>query len=376
MPTLHKLSDMLLRSHLAPGRYSDGGGLYLRVGESAQKSWVFRYRVNNWQRDMGLGAYPAMTLKAAREKAAECRQMRARGLDPLAERDARLQEAQEAEARKVTFKACAEAYIAAHEAGWANAKHRQQWRNTLATYVYPVIGTLPVQSVDTALVSNVLEPIWRDKPETAGRVRGRIESIIDWAKVRGYRDGENPARWRGHLDHLLPARAKFKPVKHHSALHFDGVHAFLGELAECEGLAALALEFLILTAARTGEVLGARWPEMDEQSRAWIIPAERMKAKREHRVPLNSRAMAILEKVRLIRRSDFVFPGEKRDSSLSNMALLALLRRMKRDDITAHGFRSTFRDWAAERTAFPREVAEMALAHAIGSDVEAACRDV
>ena len=375
MPGLHNLSDVTLRSQLVPGRYGDGGGLYLRVAPSGQKSWVFRYRVNGCQRDMGLGGYPAVSLKVARAKAAECRDMRARGLDPLDEREKQDQAAKEFAARAATFKECCDAYISGHEAGWKNSKHRQQWRNTLATYVHPTFGALPVQSVDTALVFKVLEPIWRNKPETAGRVRCRVESILDWAKVRGYRDGENPARWRGHLEHMLPERSKLRAVRHHAALPFDEMHGFVAALREREGVAARALEFLILTAARTGEVLGARWPEMDEAARAWIVPADRMKAGKEHRVPLTGRALAILDLVWPLRSGGaFVFPGDIAGKPLSNMALLVLLRRMKQDDVTAHGFRSTFRDWAAERTAFPREVAEMALAHAIGNDVEAAYR--
>ena len=274
----------------------------------------------------------------------------------------------------MTFDGCAKAYIAAHEAAWRNPKHRQQWTNTLATYVSPVIGQLPVAAVDTGLVLKVVEPIWSKKPETASRVRGRIEVVLDWAKVRGYRDGENPARWRGHLDHLLPAKSKVRKVEHHAALPYAQVGAFMVGLREQPGIGARALEFLILTATRTGETLGAIWNEVDIAARLWTIPAARMKAGKDHRVPLSDAALTVLKQMHAIRHSDYVFPGGRDRRPLSEMALLMLLRRMERGNVTAHGFRSTFRDWAAERTSSPREVAEAALAHAIPDAVEAAYR--
>ena len=256
-------------------------------------------------------------------------------------------------------------YIASHSAGWRNAKHAAQWGTTLATYAYPVFGSLPVAAVDTGLVMKALEPIWSTKPETAGRVRGRNESVLDWAKVRGYRDGENPARWKGHLIQLLPSLTKVTKVKHHAAMPYAELPAFLIALRARPAMAARALEFAILTAARTGEVLGARWQEMDLEARIWMVPAERMKAGREHRVPLSDAAVAILKAI--YRTGDLVFP-------LSNMALLMLLRRMGHGELTAHGFRSTFRDWASETTNHPRDVVEMALAHAIADKTEAAYR--
>jgi integrase len=274
----------------------------------------------------------------------------------------------------MTFDACAAAYIAAHNTSWRNAKHRDQWRNTLTSYAGPAFGSLPVQSIDVGLVMKALEPIWQAKPETASRLRGRIEAVLDWATVRGHRKGENPARWRGHLDKLLPARSKVHKVKHHPALPYNEMADFVAELRKQEGVAARALEFLILTAARTGEVIGARWDEVDVEEKIWVVPAARMKAGREHRVPLSSAAVAILEEMKKIRESDFVFPGGKKGKPLSNMAMLAVLKRIGRSDLTAHGFRSSFRDWAAERTNFPREVAEMALAHTVGDKVEAAYR--
>lgn len=278
----------------------------------------------------------------------------------------------------MTFKDAAERYIAAHRAGWRNAKHAAQWGATLKAYAEPIIGESSVQTIDVGLVLKLLEPIWSKKPETASRVRGRIESILDWATARGLRRGENPARWRGHLDKLLPARGKVCKVRHHAALPYAELPGFLAQLRERESVAARALEFAILTAARTGETIGTTWGEISWTDRVWTIPGARMKAGKEHRVPLCDRALAILEEMqRLQPVSDadaYVFPGSKRGQPLSNMAALMLLRRMKRDDLTVHGFRSSFRDWAAERTNFPSEAAEMALAHAVGDKVEAAYR--
>jgi integrase len=278
-----------------------------------------------------------------------------------------------AAARSITFDQCADAYINVHQAAWRNEKHRQQWRNTLSTYVSPVFGATPVQNLDTDNVIKVLEPIWNKKTETARRLRGRVEVILDWAKVRGYRNGENPARWRGHLSHLLPSWTKVRPVKHHAALPYTEVPAFMAELHEVEGIAALALEFLILTAARTGEVIYACWHEVDLKRQVWIVRAERMKGQREHRVPLSDGAVKILNRSKLF-NGDYIFPGRVSGESLSNMAILMLLARMDRGDVTAHGFRSTFRDWAAEQTEFANEVVEMALAHSIGNKTEAAYR--
>jgi integrase len=332
---------------------------------------------------MGIGKYPEITLAEARQRAAEARRLKAHGKDPLAERSAVRASLLADAAKTVTFKDAAERYVEAHRAGWRNAKHAAQWEATLATYAEPILGSLAVQTIDTGLVLKVLEPIWATKTETASRLRGRIEAVLDWAKVRGYRQGENPARWRGHLDKLLPARAKVQKVQHHAALAFDGLGDFMVALRAETGTAARALEFAILTAARTGEVIGARWSEIDLGEKIWTVPAERMKAGREHRVPLSPRAIAILRTLKPdasgnrqekeIAKS-FVFAGAAQDRPLSNMAMLMLLRRMGQDDLTAHGFRSTFRDWCAERTNFPSEVAEMALAHTVGDKVEAAYR--
>ena len=321
---------------------------------------------------MGMGPLHTVNLAEARKRAGEHRLRRHDGIDPIEVRRAERLKARLEAAKTITFKECAAAYIKAHRAGWHNGKHAAQWETTLATYAEPIIGKLPVQAIDPALVLKVLEPIWATKPETAGRVRGRIEAVLDWAKARDYRTGENPARWRGHLDKLLPARGKVRKVEHHAALPYGGLPGFLVALREQDGIAARALEFLILTAARTGEVIGARWSEPDLLDKVWTVPAGRMKARKEHRVPLSARALAILEEIQAHRTGNdgFVFPGGKPGKPLSNMAFLMLLRRMKRDDLTAHGFRSSFRDWASERTNFPREVAELALAHSVGDKVE------
>jgi integrase len=315
-----------------------------------------------------------VSLKEARDKALVLRKLRVDGRDPLEERTASRLAATAARAKAMTFEECARAYIAAHSAGWRNPKHAAQWPSSLEAYVFPVFGTLPVQSVDVGLVMKVLGPIWTVKPETASRVRGRIESVLDWATASGYRAGENPARWRGHLENLLPKRSKVARVEHHAALSYDDLPLFMAELRALQGVTAKALEFLILTAARTGEVLNAVWPEIDLANRLWTIPAERMKAGREHRVPLSDRAVAILEEMAESREGAFVFPGARAGRPLSNAALGMLLRRIGRNTITAHGFRSSFADWCAERTSFPAEAREMALSHTVGDKVEAAYR--
>jgi integrase len=376
-----KLKALHVERFNKPGLYSDGGGLYLQVTVNARngqaaKSWVYRYMLNGKAREMGLGSANAITLQQARTKAFECRRLRQEGIDPIDHRKASREQGALDAAKAITFRQAAAEYITSHRAGWRNARHAAQWETTIATYAEPIIGRLSVQAVDTGLVLKVLKPIWYTKPETASRIRGRIESVLDWAKVRGYRQGENPARWRGHLDKLLPARAKVRRVEHHAALPNGEMAEFMAALREQDCMAARALEFAILTAARTGEVIGTRWHEIDLREAIWTVPAHRMKASREHRVPLTSRALAILGNPPSDdgARDQFVFPGSKAGKPLSNMALLMLLRRMGRDDLTVHGFRSTFRDWAAERTNFPSEVVEMALAHTVQNKVEAAYR--
>jgi integrase len=371
---LNRLTAVEVRASDKKGMYHDGGGLYLQVSSSGTKSWIFRFTLDGRAREMGLGPLHAIALADARKRAAECRRMRLDGIDPIEARSEHRSWKKLEAARGMTFDACAAAYLDAHKDSWRNAKHREQWRNTLGSYAGPVFGSLPVQAVDLTLVMKALEPIWKAKPETASRLRGRIEAVLDWAKVRGYRVGENPARWRGHLDKLLPARAKIQKVEHHPALPYNELGDFSEALRGQDGIAARALEFLILTAARTGEIIGARWDEVDLNDKIWVVPGARMKAGREHRVPLSGPALAIIKKMNEIRESDFVFPGGRKGMPLSNMAMLALLKRIGRHDLTSHGFRSTFRDWAAERTNFPREVVEMALAHTIENKVEAAYR--
>jgi integrase len=381
-----------------PGRYGDGNGLYLLVREGGARWWLFRYHVNGKMREMGLGAAPSpareapkaaadretVSLAEARDKARALRDIVRAGGDPLAQRDADAAvaraEAQQAAVKAMTFRAVANAYLAAHEAGWHNPKHRAQWRATLDAYAMPHMGDLPVSDVMTGHVMAALEPIWTAKPETATRVRGRIEAVLDYAAARGWRSGENPARWRGHVANLLPSRGKLARVVHHAALPWEDVAAFLADLRGRPGMGARALEFTILTAARTGEALGTRWGEIDLTEGVWTVPAERMKAGREHRVPLSDAALAIVRTLLPLRPPDddkgraFVFPGARKGRPLSGMAMLMLLRRMERGDLTAHGFRSSFRDWAAERTSYAREVAEEALAHTLRDKTEAAYR--
>lgn len=377
--TMHKpgkLAPVALKT-LGDGWHADGGNLYLFV-RGASRGWVFRFVApDGRRRNMGLGSQHAVTLAEARKQAALLREQvkhPTAARDPLAARqESRL--AQKLSARKhMTFKACALAYIEAHRAEWKSPKHAQQWENTLATYAYPVFGDLPVAAVDEALVLKVLMPIWETKTETATRLRGRIEAVLDWATFSKFRHGENPARWKGHLENPLAKPNKAAKVKHHAALPYAEMGPFMAELRTREGSGARALEFAILTAARSGEVRGATWHEIDLVNRLWVIPAERMKMGREHRVPLSDAAVELLKALPQVQDELLIFPSSKRHTPLSDMTLTAVLRRMNRHDITVHGFRSTFRDWAAEATNYPGDMAEMALAHAIGDKVEAAYR--
>lgn len=377
--TIEKLNAAAVKNETRPGLYGDGAGLYLHVGpdatEKTGKSWIYRFMLNGKAREMGLGPLLDVSLSEARQRAHAARRLRLDGIDPLAARNAKKKAEREEAAKAITFKACAEKYIKANRAGWRNAKHAAQWTATLTAYAYPVIGDLAVAAIDTGHVTRILEPIWSTKPETATRVRGRIESVLDYARTHEWRVEDNPARWRGHLENVLPKRSKVQAVEHHAALPWGEIGAFMAGLEKQDGVAALALRFAILTAARTGEVIGARWSEIDLQAGLWTVPEGRMKAAREHRVPLGDAALATLCDAATLRDSTahdaFLFPGGKRGKGLSNMALLALLRRMKRDDLTAHGFRSTFRDWAAE-TGRPADIAEAALAHVVGAKTVAA----
>lgn len=368
----NKLNQMTVTRLKEPGLYADGGGLYLQITKTGVKSWLFRYMREGKARGMGLGPLRTVGLADARAKALDCRRQLLDGNDPLDKKKEQRVQQQIAAAKAITFEACATKFIEAHRASWKNAKHADQWTNTLTTYAYPVFESLPVSAIDTTHVMKVLEPIWTTKSETAGRLRGRIESVLDWATVRGYRSGENPARLKGHLDTLLPRLSRVRKVKHHPALPYAELPAFMEALRSEEGIAARALEFLILTAARTNEVIGATWDELSIAERAWIIPADRMKMRKEHRIPLSDQAVAIIKAMEGVKQNDYVFPGARYNKPLSNMAMLQLLERMKRSDITVHGFRSTFRDWAGETTHFPREVCEAALAHGLKDKAEAA----
>jgi integrase len=372
--TVEKLTALAVNRAKEPGYYGDGGGLYLQVSKTGTKSWIFRYVRAGKERQMGLGPLHTVSLAQAREHARKCRSMLLAGEDPLESRRARQLEETLERAKTITFDYCAKAYIAAHRGSWKNAKHAAQWESTMATYASPIIGELPVASIDTALVVKVLQPIWEEKTETATRVRSRIENILDWATVSHFRTGDNPARWRGHLDNLLADPGRVARVAHHAALPWQEIGAFMADLRQREGVAARAVEFAILTAARSGEVRGARWSEIDLDTAIWTVPAERMKAGREHRVPLSTAALVLLKSMPDV--GDHVFPGQRGDAPLSDMSLTAVLRRMDRGDITVHGFRSTFRDWCAESVAnsFPREVCEHALAHSLPDKVEAAYR--
>lgn len=364
-----------MKSLRLPGRYTDGAGLVLNIAKGGTKSWIFRYRDRQTGkvRELGLGSVLAVPLKRAREKAAECRGMLADGRDPIDTKRQR-QTAQRVEkAQLLTFGQCCERYIAAHEASWRNAKHRQQWESTLTTYAAE-LRPLPVGAITTDLVVKVLEPIWTTKTETATRTRQRIEAVLDWATVRQFRKGDNPARWRGHLDHLLPAPAKVRKVEHQAAMPFGDMPAFMAALRLRRGVSARLLELVILTACRVGEAAAAEWSEIDLDAATWTIPGARMKAGKEHRVALSPAAVALLDG--LPKGGRYVFPGTgKRVQPMNPESARKLLQKdMEHTGITVHGFRSAFRDWAAERTSFPAEVVEMALAHAIESKVEAAYR--
>lgn len=358
----------------APGMYAVGRvpGLHLQVLPSGGRSWILRVKVGSKRREIGLGGYPAVSLAQARESAQEKRSSIDKGIDPVAERRAAKSALQAAQASGKTFKECAAAYMAAHESGWKNVKHGQQWRNTLETYAYPVIGHLLVRDVTLAHVTRILEPIWTEKNETASRLRSRMELVLDWAAVRGYRDKDNPARWRGHLDKLLARPSKVKKQEHHAALPAAAMADFMPRLRAADGIGARALEFAILTAARSGEVRGAEWSEIDLEAKVWTVPAARMKAGKEHRVPLSDAAVVLVKALPRMAGTELVF-SSPRGGTLSDMTLSAVLRRMSVAAVP-HGFRSTFRDWVSECTAYPNQAAEMALAHAIGDKVEAAYR--
>jgi integrase len=368
--SINKLKSRTILNLSTPGLHGDGNGLYLRVTQTGSRSWMFRYMIAGRARTMGLGAARVISLANARHRALDLQRLIQGGIDPLIQQQL---SASAAENEKVTFQSCAQAYVAAHEPSWRNQKHIAQWRATLETYCFPKIGQKAVAVITTDDVLSILEPIWTLKPETAGRVRGRIENILDWATVKKHRAGDNPARWRGHLDKLLPAKSKVRRVKHHAALPYGDVGQFFAQLRQQDACGARALAFCILTATRTSETIGARWDEIDWERAIWTIPGERMKAGRSHRVPVSADALAVLKQMQPP-FGPYVFPGAKEGEPLSNMAMTKCLSRMGRTDITVHGFRSTFRDWAAETTSHPNEVVEMALAHTIKNAAEAAYR--
>jgi integrase len=361
---IHRLSARSAATPKAIGRHADGNGLYLNISSNGGRRWVFLYRRDGKLKEKGLGGAGSVSLADARTKADVIRKQLQSGLDPIMEG--------RKSAGVMNFAECADAFIAANKTGWRSAKHLQQWENSIKRYADPVIGKIPAHQIDVGHVTKVVEPLWSLKTETASRVRGRIEAVLDWAAARGYRASENPARWRGHFDKLLPARRKVAKVMHHPALPYGDIPIFMEDLRKQEGIRARALEFTILTAARTGETIGAKWTEIDLVNKTWFVPGNRMKAGAEHRVPLSARAIEILE--RLPRSWSNVFPSEKPGKLLSNVAMLDLMPRMKWLNLTTHGFRSTFRDWAAEMTEFPNELVEMALAHTIVNQTQTAYR--
>lgn len=366
MRTRGRLTARSVASLSKPGRHADGGNLYLAIDKAGRKRWVFMWTRNGKQREMGLGSPQDISLADARTAAEQARALLRAGADPIeAKRRA------DAVAAVPTFGAYVKEFLAAKSDGWKNEKHRDQWRMTLTKYAAP-LAPIPVDQISVAQVKDCLLPIWTSKPETASRLRGRIEAVLDAAKVAGHRVGENPAAWAGNLKLLMPARSK-AAAGHHKALPYKDVPEFMMRLREQKGMAALALEFTILTAARSGETLGALWSEIDLDQKLWTVPAARMKAQREHRVPLCDRAIEILDVVRAFRNGNHIFSGQHRGKPLSNMSMEMVLRRMQ-VDVTVHGFRSAFRDWCGDKTHFPREVAEAALAHVVGDKAEQAYR--
>ncbi|WP_434053872.1 MAG: integrase arm-type DNA-binding domain-containing protein [Roseibium sp.] len=362
---IHKLNDAKVKAASKPGRVSDGGGLFLRVSKSCSKSWSFMWTRNGQRDEFGMGPYPAVTLSAARKKAAHFRELIATGGNP------RNEVSKEAEPN---FSECVKQFLESNHEGWSNEKHRAQWQMTLGPAYCGKIQNKRPSEIGLADVLAILKPIWTTKTETATRIRGRIERVLNFAKTKGWRDGENPAAWRGNLDNILPKPSKLKNVQHHAAMPYPDVPAFLTQLRERQGLSARALELLIFTACRSGEVLNARWAEVDLENRVWTIPAERMKMKQVHSVPLTDPAYKLLQALHERRRDEWVFPGNKRDKPLSGMVLEMQLRRMECGHYTPHGFRSSFRDWAGDETEFPREVAEGCLAHKVGDATENAYR--
>jgi integrase len=371
---LNRLTALMVSRKKRPGLYADGGGLYLRVADGGSKQWIYRYVTNGRCRDMGIGPERVLTLAEARERARLQSKLRLDGIDPIAYKHEQRAAAIAAAAKAMSFRQCAELFIADHEKKWTNAKHRRDWKTTLVKYAYPALGDMPVASIDTPLVLKAIKPLWERAPETASRVRGRIENVLGWATVHHYRTGDNPARWRGHLEHALPARSEVAEIEHHAALPYKQAAAFVGKLRQDTSVMGRCLEFITLTASRLTQTTHATWSEIDLETRVWTVAGSRMKSGKEHRVPLSAVAVAILKEMAAIKHSDYVFPGYKQGRPLGHNGLWTLARRVADADITVHGLRSTFRDWAADCTSYPNHVVEMALAHPVGDKVEAAYR--
>ena len=370
---MHKLTALQVKQLKKRGLYGDGGGLYLQITKAGNKSWIFRYSVEGKQKNHGLGALHTFSLAEVREAARECRKLRQQGLDPIAEKKKRAVTAKLEAAQSLTFEDCTEQYVAAHKKGWKINRHTAKWWRALELYAYPTFGDLPVGQIDANTVFAALEPIWQDKNETASRVRSRIEQILDWAKVRGYRKGENPEIWKGNLSHLLLAREKVKKVQHMKSLPYADMPTFWKDLSKRSTPASIMLRFTILTVARTGDTRFAVWDEIDFDEKIWTIPGERMKAEKEHRVPLSSEALKILKAQKKKRINNFIFPGPLKDKAFSENAMLTVLKDMNlKGRATVHGFRSTFKVWASEQTDYSNEISEFALAHVQGNKVQEA----
>jgi integrase len=367
--SLHRLTARKVATVKAPGMYADGGSLYLRVAPGGSRQYIFRYVRDGRMRDMGIGPAHTLTLVEARERATEARKLLLDGIDPLAAKQARLGALKAAEAKAMTFQQCVEGFIRDNQSKWGNLRHARDWKQSVTQYALPVLGPLPVGAIDTPLVLRVLKPLWERVPETASRVRGRIENVLGWATVHHYRSGDNPARWSGHLEHALPAVQK---GEHLAALPFTDVPAFMIKLRQDTSVSARCLETIVLTALRLDEAREGVWSEIDFDNKVWTIPGNRMKAGEKHRVPLSAAAITVLKDMAEIRQSDFIFPGAQ-GGPISKSTPLRLVKQLA-GNVTIHGFRSSFRDWVAERTSYPREVAEQALAHTIPNASEAAYR--
>lgn len=369
---INKLSDRGVRAQHKSGRYADGNGLYLQVSKSGSKSWIFRYMIDAKPREMGLGSVLTVALSEARIKALQYRKNLHEGIDPIRLKNERLALAKKANIQIYTFKKCTEEYLRAHSASWKSTRHAEIWHSSVRRFAYPVLGSLSVNVIERGHIMRVLDPIWRTKTETAKKLRGRLEAILDWASVQDYRSSENPARWKGHLDKLLPKPSELHKVNHFAALPYEQIYDFMNELDDRDATSAQALRLLILTATRSGEVRGAKWSEINLDKAVWLIPAERMKAKVEHIIPLCDKSLSIIQSLPRMVDNDLLFFNPKSGKPLSDVVFKKLMERMGRTGFTTHGFRSTFRDWAAERTSFPREVIESALAHQLKDKAEAA----